>query len=254
MFCLHDRSLNLLTLEKYPEKTLGISLPISGIYPESMIFLICWKRKMSKRNVTVRLWDQVLKKMADVIVLMILHNNKHNKTPVWAHNHYLFDEYKKASSKAEWHITESWYYILIMVDKRTTLTRTSHLLIPYDKKICGSCHETIPESEVGTGACCLCNCPKTFLMKKVSWASGDGLVVWLCCEQLSLWGALGLELTVFWLVALMVWGSQSIEAAAGPRGKVPRIEWTRSLCWPTGMSWQSATSSSVNRDRAFIDV
>ena len=32
--------------------------------------------------------------MADVIVLMILHYHKHNKTPVWAHNHDLFDEYK----------------------------------------------------------------------------------------------------------------------------------------------------------------
>ena len=26
--------------------------------------------------------------------LMILHYHKHNKTPVWAHNHDLFDEHK----------------------------------------------------------------------------------------------------------------------------------------------------------------
>lgn len=51
------------------------------------------------KKVTFRSSTQ--KKMADVIVLMILHYHKHNKTPIWAHNHYLFDEYKKASSKAE---------------------------------------------------------------------------------------------------------------------------------------------------------
>ena len=30
----------------------------------------------------------------DVLQLMILHYHKHNKTPVWAHNHDLFDEHR----------------------------------------------------------------------------------------------------------------------------------------------------------------
>ena len=30
----------------------------------------------------------------NALVLMILHYHRHNKTPVWAHNHDLFDEHR----------------------------------------------------------------------------------------------------------------------------------------------------------------